>query len=89
MSPAGLVDRLLARSRGKDGTRLVKGTREDLKLLRAAVAEKPVTFGVVIVQPGISRAALTANNIALPLAAADYFIGVGGLFQDLRVAGSA
>lgn len=89
MSPMVLVDRLLFRTRDQDSTRLVTGTRDDLKRIRGAVNEKPSTFSAVIVQPGVSRAALTANNIALPLAAADYFIGVGGLFRELRIAGSA
>lgn len=65
------------------------GTRADLRDLQESVTHKRVLFEIVIVQPGISRARLQPDNIALPLASADLFIREGGAFENLRVWGSA
>jgi hypothetical protein len=88
-APPALVDRLLLRSRDRDAERIVVGSRDALKEVRESVAKKKVSYHIVVVQPGISRAALTSNTSALPLASADFFITQAGNFDDLLVIGSA
>jgi hypothetical protein len=89
LSPTVLVERLLARSRGREDDRMVVGVRDGLKIILDSVKHKRVSYEIVIVQPGISRAKMTADNIALPLASADFFITESGNFENLRVIGSA
>jgi superfamily II DNA or RNA helicase len=89
LSAEGLVARLLSRSKDREAESIVRGSRKDLKNLSDSVIHKRVSFEIVIVQPGISRASLTPDNIALPLASADLFIRESGAFEDLRVWGSA
>lgn len=88
LSPEKLVGRLLTRSKDRESEWLVRGSRGDLKDLLKSVTEKKVSFEIVIVQPGISRATMKPDNIALPLASADLFIIVSGAFESLRVWGS-
>lgn len=74
-----------ARSRSRpQASRFLKG---DLTALRAAVGGlSMVSFQIVIVQPGLSQAALT-DNVGRVLAAADEFI-FGQRWRRLKVIGS-
>jgi hypothetical protein len=89
LSPTVLVERLLSRSRGREEERMVVGEREGLKGILEAVQKKKVSYEIVIVQPGISQARMTPDNISLPLASADFFITESGNFENLRVLGSS
>lgn len=89
LSAERLLRRLLDRSKDREAEWLIAGTRADLSDLQESVTHKRVLFEIVIVQPGISRARLQPDNIALPLASADLFIREGGAFENLRVWGSA
>ena len=89
LSRTVLVERLLSRSRGREDERLVVGEREGLKVILEAVQKKKVSYEIVIVQPGISQARMTPDNISLPLASADFFITESGNVENLRVLGSA
>lgn len=89
LSPTVLVERLLSRSRGREDERMVVGEREGLKVILEAVQKKKVSYEIVIVQPGISQARMTPDNISLPLASADFFITESGNFENLRVLGSS
>jgi hypothetical protein len=68
---------------------MVVGEREGLKGILEAVQKKKVSYEIVIVQPGISQARMTPDNISLPLASADFFITESGNFENLRVLGSS
>jgi superfamily II DNA or RNA helicase len=85
---ARLIDRLLNRLRKRPAEHLITGTIDDLKRLRSSVRHKEVSYTIALVQPGISRAAMSRDVIALPMAAADVYIVGGGMFEDLRVIGS-
>ena len=87
-SPSKLLERLMTRVAAQPGARLVAGTQATLKRLRDAASGRRVLYHMVVVQPGISRAALTSNTAALPLASAEEFVIAGG-FEDLGVLGSA
>ncbi|HXI23144.1 MAG TPA: hypothetical protein VNG71_04650 [Pyrinomonadaceae bacterium] len=89
LSAERLIKRLLDRSTGREAEWVIVGTRADLSGLLTSVVQKKVSFEIVIVQPGISRARLQPDNIAIPLASADLFIREGGAFENLRVWGSA
>lgn len=87
-SPPKLLERLMARVAAQPRERLVAGTQATLKRLRDAASSRRVLYHMVVVQPGISRAALTSNTAALPLASAEEFVMAGG-FEGLGVLGSA
>lgn len=89
LSAERLLKRLLERSRDREAEWLIVGSRADLVGLLTSASQKKVSFEIVIVQPGISRARLQPDNIAIPLASADLFIREGGAFENLRVWGSA
>jgi hypothetical protein len=89
LSAERLLKRLLDRSRGREAEWITVGSRLDLEELMTSVSQKKVSFEIIIVQPGISRASLQPDNIAIPLASADLFIREGGAFENLRVWGSA
>ncbi len=89
LQAATLVDRLIFRMRDRERERMLVGTKDDLKRIREALTKKKVSYQIVIVQPGISRGALSQDNIALPLASANLFITEAVNFDDLRVLGSA
>jgi hypothetical protein len=87
--PVRLVDRLLSRLKKRPPEHLIAGTIDDLKRVRSSVRRKEVSYTIALVQPGISRAAMSRDVIALPMAAADVYIVGGGMFEELRVIGSA
>jgi hypothetical protein len=89
LSAERLIKRLLNRATGREAEWVIVGNRADLSGLLTSVVQKKVSFEIVIVQPGISRARLQPDNIAIPLASADLFIREGGAFETLRVWGSA
>jgi hypothetical protein len=88
LSARTLVQRLLSRSKDRESERMVVGTRNNLKDLLESIARKKIAFEIVIVQPGISKSTMGPDNIALPLASADFFITTSGGFENLRVMGS-
>jgi len=88
IEPVRLVDRLLSRVRSRP-QRLILGSIDDLKALRNSVSRKEVSYTVLLVQPGISKGAMGQERVALPMAAADLYIVGGGMFDELRVIGSA
>lgn len=80
-----LVDRSLDRMRrGKGVGRLVRG--DEARMLELAT-RRPVKFGMVVVQPGISRGNLEPR-LAEVLAASSYYLVRGG-HQQLEVWASA
>jgi superfamily II DNA or RNA helicase len=80
-----LVDRLLdRRARGKGVGRLIRG---DEASMRALAARRPVKFGMVVVQPGITKGGLEPR-LAEVLAAANYHLVRAG-HDELEVWGSA
>jgi hypothetical protein len=87
--PVRLIDRLLSRLRKRPAEHLITGTIDELKRLRSTVRRKEVSYAIALVQPGISRASMSRDVIALPIAAADVYIVGGGMFEDLRIIGSA
>jgi hypothetical protein len=80
-----LVDRLLDRRQRRKGVgRLVRG---DEATMRALASRRPVKFGMVVVQPGITKAGLEPR-LAEVLAAANYHLVRAG-HDELEVWGSA
>ena len=70
--------------RRKGVGRLVRG---DVELMRELATRRPVKFGMVLVQPGITKANLEPR-LAEVLAASNYYLIRGG-HQQLEVWASA
>lgn len=80
-----LVDRSIDRMRRKKGVgQLVRG---DVALMQELATRRPVKFGMVVVQPGITKANVE-QRLAEVLAASDYYLVRGG-HQRLEVWASA
>ncbi|WP_316163437.1 DEAD/DEAH box helicase [Bradyrhizobium sp. SZCCHNRI20481] len=80
-----LVDRSIDRMQRRKGVgKLVRG---DVTMMRELATRRPVEFGMVVVQPGITKANVEPR-LAEVLAAANYYLIRGGHHQ-LEVWGSA
>ncbi len=82
-----VVDRINERDRSREGSRFVKGTREDLRAISGDVSGG-LAYEMILVQPGLSKRALN-ENVGLVLAAADRFIQQSHNCNPLILWGSA
>jgi len=69
-----------------NGSSFVRGDRDGLRDIMARAAEQPLTYQVVVVQPGVSASKLPAKMQEV-LGAADLYLTAAG-WQPLRIFGS-
>ncbi|MBG0793185.1 hypothetical protein IYY11_07280 [Methylocystis sp. H62] len=79
-----LVDRLIDRMQRRKGVgKLVRG---DVAAIRALASRRPVRFGVIVVQPGVTKSGLGPRLAEVLVAANSHLVRAG--HDELEVSGS-
>jgi len=82
-----LLDKLLSRIKGSNGTKFIRG---DIKTLKELLkSQKFLDVSIYIVQPAISKSQPMKDSISTVLSAASFFIKNTGRAKILRIIGSA